>query len=83
MAARRAPSTFPAGTVPNDPCTAATNDDLGAIARWRSRDERGVDSASRASYCGFLLDHGQLIVGEQEDCVVAYAGSIPSGRGGC
>ena len=44
-------------------------------------DERGVDSASRASYCGFLLDHGRLIVGEQEDCVVAYAGSIPLGPG--
>ena len=60
----------------------ATDDDLGAIARVAiAGDERGVDSASRASYCGFLLDHGQLIVGEQEDCVVAYAGSIPLGPG--
>jgi GNAT superfamily N-acetyltransferase len=60
----------------------ATDDDLAAIARVAlACDERGVDSASRASYCGFLLDHGQLIVGEHEDGVVAYAGSVPLGPG--
>ncbi len=56
----------------------ATEEDFDAIAQVAiACNERGVDSASKSAYCGFLLAHGQLIVGEDHDAVVGYAGSVP------
>jgi hypothetical protein len=58
----------------------ATEEDFAAIAAVaRACDQTDVDSAVMPAYCAFLLEHGQLVVADDGDAVVAYAGALPIG----
>jgi hypothetical protein len=62
------------------PARLSTDADLDGIAAVaRACGEEGIDTAADRAYCTFLLEHGQLVVAEQDDAIVAYAGSLPVG----